>query len=229
MGMFNWTGVDGVDPRPYATAIRYLLSNVLGWNILYLIYIEGRTRIEYFGGSGCCFSYSSLLWYSFIHRIAIAGGGCCCWLAPQQHFHQQPPPLLTFLTQQQRRLLLNSRWQRTWPTTTAASADFKYTTTAAAVVVVGLTCLLIAWLLLWTVPECVRHLVQQFYPHRSHRFSLQTWRRGWCCCCCCFSPARPGPVCGQFRGTDTDRHWHLSPLTHSALLCNIFTIFTWWR
>ena len=24
MGMFNWTGVDGVDPRPYATAIRYL-------------------------------------------------------------------------------------------------------------------------------------------------------------------------------------------------------------
>ena len=29
MGMFNWTGVDGVDPRPYATAIRYLLLNVL--------------------------------------------------------------------------------------------------------------------------------------------------------------------------------------------------------
>ena len=22
MGMFNWTGIDGVDPRPYATAIR---------------------------------------------------------------------------------------------------------------------------------------------------------------------------------------------------------------
>ena len=22
MGMFNWTGVDGVDPLPYATAIR---------------------------------------------------------------------------------------------------------------------------------------------------------------------------------------------------------------
>lgn len=23
MGMYNWTGVDGEDPRPYATAIKY--------------------------------------------------------------------------------------------------------------------------------------------------------------------------------------------------------------
>ena len=30
MGMFNWTGVDGEDPRPYATAIRYYCPRE-GW------------------------------------------------------------------------------------------------------------------------------------------------------------------------------------------------------
>ena len=30
MGMFNWTGVDGEDPRPYATAIHYYCPKE-GW------------------------------------------------------------------------------------------------------------------------------------------------------------------------------------------------------
>ena len=30
MGMFNWTGVDGVDPRPYSTAIKYFCPRA-GW------------------------------------------------------------------------------------------------------------------------------------------------------------------------------------------------------
>ena len=30
LGMSNWTGVDGVDPRPYATAIKYFCRR-LGW------------------------------------------------------------------------------------------------------------------------------------------------------------------------------------------------------
>ena len=30
MGMFNWTGISGVDPRPYATAIKYYCPRP-GW------------------------------------------------------------------------------------------------------------------------------------------------------------------------------------------------------
>ena len=30
MGMFNWTGIDGRDPRPYSTAIKYFCPRA-GW------------------------------------------------------------------------------------------------------------------------------------------------------------------------------------------------------
>ena len=42
MGMFNWTGVDGVDPRPYATAIRYLLLKYSLFNLplIYTLFFQ---------------------------------------------------------------------------------------------------------------------------------------------------------------------------------------------